>query len=140
MTIEVEVDFSDVEAWVSNLEQQALEDFTEAVAIELFGETSREAPVDHGRLAGSVQFPEKTGEYEYVIEINAEYWEHVQFGTDPHLIEPVNKEALHFVVSGESVFAKWVLHPGTEPNPFIDRAIENVEPEIPDIAEEYLGP
>lgn len=139
MTIEVEVDFSDLLEFIDLFEAQMLEDFVERVAIELFGETSREAPVDHGRLAGSVQFPEKVGEYEYVIEINAEYWKYVQFGTDPHLIEPDTKKALSFVVGGETVTVAWVHHPGTEANPFIDRAIDTVEPRIPDIAEETIG-
>jgi len=39
----------------------------------------------------------------------------IEFGTRPHAIEPVTRKALRFEADGRIVFARRVLHPGTEP-------------------------
>jgi len=45
-------------------------------------------------------------------------------GTRPHMIYPHGK-ALRFEVGGKVVFAKYVRHPGTRPNPFHVRAAQS---------------
>ncbi|MDH6489676.1 hypothetical protein [Streptomyces sp. SAI-127] len=51
-------------------------------------------------------------------------------GTRPHIIRPRRAKgrnnrpaALRFEVGGDVVFAKLVRHPGTRPNPFLQRAL-----------------
>jgi hypothetical protein len=45
-------------------------------------------------------------------------------GTSPHDIYPSNAQALRFEVGGDVVFAAVVHHPGTAPDPFLDKAYE----------------
>lgn len=47
-------------------------------------------------------------------------------GTEPHPIDPVNASVLVFTVDGQTVFARHVDHPGTQPNNFILRAFREV--------------
>lgn len=55
------------------------------------------------------------------------------YGTAPHPIEPVRASALRFeVADGTIVFAKHVDHPGTQPNDFVQRAVDAALPEITD--------
>jgi hypothetical protein len=44
-------------------------------------------------------------------------------GTRPHLIRPRRAKALRFEVDGSVVFSRLVRHPGTRPNPFLQRAL-----------------
>ncbi|MFM9590703.1 hypothetical protein ACKI16_29375 [Streptomyces scabiei] len=44
-------------------------------------------------------------------------------GTRKHLIRPRRAKALHFYVDGTEVFTRLVRHPGTKPNPFLQRAL-----------------
>lgn len=48
----------------------------------------------------------------------------IEYGTRPHLIEPVNAQALHFTKGGEDVFAKYVFHPGTVAQPHFIPALQ----------------
>ena len=48
---------------------------------------------------------------------------YVVSGTRPHTIRPVRAQALRFTVGGRVVFASVVHHPGTEANPFLQRAL-----------------
>lgn len=102
-------------------------------AQSLQGNMVIEAPIDTGRLRGSIQFPEKVASLKYAISINARYWEWLQFGTPPYVIKPRTKKVLRFEVNGKVVFAKFVNHPGIKPNPFIDRAIDKTSPKVPDL-------
>lgn len=54
------------------------------------------------------------------------YATYVNDGTRPHVIRPRNAQVLRFRVGGRIVFARKVDHPGTKPNPFLDRALEEV--------------
>ena len=60
--------------------------------------------------------------------------EHAVFvvgGTRPHEIEPRERKALAWSGSGgETVFAKRVMHPGTEPNPFLMDALASTMGDI----------
>lgn len=76
-----------------------------------------------------------------VLENTAAYSFWVHEGTKPHEIRPLHKKWLYFEPSaanyaagsgggrtgtGQFVFAKAVQHPGTEPRPFLRRALEDV--------------
>lgn len=51
----------------------------------------------------------------------------LEYGTEPHIIEPKNAEALRwFNETGEPVFARKVRHPGTDPQAALRSAIDRV--------------
>ena len=57
----------------------------------------------------------------------------VEYGTKPHVIEPVNKKVLAFKVDGQTVFAKKVNHPGTQAIPFMRGALLSKKMDIKEI-------
>ena len=59
-----------------------------------------------------------------VVEAFSPYAIFVHEGTRPHTIVPVYKKVLANKRTGE-IFGKLVHHPGTKPNPFMERAIKN---------------
>ena len=90
-------------------------------ATEVWGNIRKEAPVDHGRLAGSFQL-DQVDDLTYRIWSGVEYALAVHEGTKPHVIEPKNKKALYW--DGAKHPVRRVMHPGTQANPYADRAIE----------------
>lgn len=87
------------------------------------------APVDTGRLRASGKI-EYSGFFSFrpkaVVRFDTDYAQAVNDGTRPHIIRPKNAKALRFRVGGRVVYAKVVHHPGTRPNPFLDRALRDV--------------
>jgi hypothetical protein len=61
---------------------------------------------------------------------SAPYVEYVLEGTAPHAITPVNGQFLVFPMGGEWIFARGVQHPETPANPFVERAVDELLPEI----------
>ncbi len=120
---------------MGDLEDQirvALEKALPRIAIRLQNELILACPVDMGRLRNSIKVVSTEGG---IIIWMAEVGKFVEFGTNPHIIQPKNKEALRFEVgrverlSGKKkgktiVFAKRVRHPGTRPNPFIRNTLQ----------------
>lgn len=100
-------------------------------ATELWGQIAREAPVDHGRLAGSFLI-EQQSPLRWMIYTLVEYALNVYHGTPPHTIFPVNAKALYWPGAPHPV--KKVNHPGTAGNLFLDRAIENTATRVDDFA------
>lgn len=90
-------------------------------ATEVWGNVRKEAPVDHGRLAGSFQL-DQVDDLTYRIWSGVEYALAVHEGTSPHEIKPKRKKALYW--EGAIHPVKRVMHPGTQANPYADRAIE----------------
>ena len=87
------------------------------------------APVDTGRLRASGKI-QSAGFFSFrpkaTVTFDTDYAAFVNDGTRPHIIRPRNARALRFVVGGQVVYAKVVHHPGTRPNPFLDRALREV--------------
>ena len=87
------------------------------------------APVDTGRLraSGKIQY---SGLFSFrpkaTIIFDVDYAAAVNDGTRPHEIRPRNAQALRFRIGGRVVYARVVHHPGTRPNPFLDRALREV--------------
>lgn len=54
------------------------------------------AAVDTGRLKGSINV-RQVAVMQYTVGTNVVYAVHVEFGTRPHIIRPVNKKVLHFM-------------------------------------------
>lgn len=50
-------------------------------------------------------------------------------GTRPHMIFPRRARALRFAVGGQTVFARYVHHPGTAPVPIHEEAMQAVHAE-----------
>lgn len=90
-------------------------------AQELWGNVRKEAPTDHGRLAGSFEL-EQRGELTYAVTTAVEYALVVQEGSGEHWIEPKDAKALWWEGAAHPFARVW--HPGTKPNPYVDRAID----------------
>jgi len=58
----------------------------------------------------------------------ASYAPFVEFGTKPHIITAKNAKALYWPGAAHPV--KSVNHPGTKPNPFMERIVAAAQPEI----------
>lgn len=54
----------------------------------------------------------------------------IRGGTKAHIIVPVRARALHFFIRGVEIFTKRVHHPGTKPNPYQERTMKRMMPEI----------
>jgi len=83
-----------------------------------------EAPERTGTLRRSIIIM-KDGDA-YVVTPLVSYAVYVERGTKPHEIVARRAQALHFVCRGAPVFFRRVMHPGTQPNPFIARTREKV--------------
>ncbi len=101
-------------------------------ATEVWGNIREEAPVDHGRLAGSFQL-DQVDDLSYRIWSGVEYAMAVHEGTAPRIIEPRNKRALYW--DGARHPVRRVMHPGTKPNPFVERAIGSADTR----SDEFIG-
>lgn len=89
------------------------------VGNDFVNELVRTAPVDTGGLRQSIKY--EVDEHGLSISMN-EYGYYIEFGTQPHIIRVKNKKVLS---DGKRFFGKEVMHPGTEPNPFIRTVINN---------------
>ncbi len=112
--------------------QEILRRAIKLTATELWGQVKQEAPVDHGRLAGSFAI-DQINPLSWQVYTNVEYALAVHEGTGPHDIYPVHKKALYWPGADHPV--KHVSHPGTAANPFGDRAISNTEERIDDFTQ-----
>ncbi len=88
------------------------------IAIQLQNALRIASPVDTGRLRGSIKV-KPADDLKGLFVSMVSYGKEVEFGTNPHVIEPKSKQALAFKVDGKQVITKRVMHPGTRPNPFI---------------------
>jgi hypothetical protein len=73
------------------------------------------------------------GDGEASIQALAPYAVYVVEGTAPHEIRPVNASVLAFEVAGRMVFTPLVRHPGTKPNPFMQRAVEDARSKVDEV-------
>lgn len=87
------------------------------------------APVDTGRLRSSIRAEPPvifSLRGRVVVGSDLEYARYVNDGTAPHRIRVRNARALRFTVGGRVVYARYVDHPGTRAQPFLDRALREV--------------
>jgi hypothetical protein len=101
----------------------------DAAARQVLNRAKILAPVDTGRLRASIRIESRrtlTLRTIYTIGSDVFYAPYVNDGTRPHQIRPKTKKALKFRVGGRTVFAAVVNHPGTRPNPFLDRALREI--------------
>jgi hypothetical protein len=67
----------------------------------------------------------------------ASYAPYVEFGTGPHIITAINARVLANTKTGQ-IFGSVVHHPGTKPNPFMERIISVAQPDITDLFAQAL--
>lgn len=96
-------------------------------------ELAGEAPVGEGENSGALRdsigapsIEAGAGRVSMTWTSDVPYAGFVIEGTSPHPIYPKNVKALHW----DDVFALHVNHPGTQPNPFPQRAIDRLLPEM----------
>lgn len=112
------------------------------LALSVVAEAKRDVPRKTGNLGRSIHRGAVSAEYAEV-RASAGYAAFVEFGTRPHLIVPVRARALAWPAqaggarltgsarkstqrggNGGMRFARAVHHPGTRPNPFMERAFQ----------------
>lgn len=104
-------------------------------------ECKKEVPKDTTDLMKSItsHFQGKDG----IVKTDLEYVRYVIYGTSAHTITVKNKKALSDINSGSTkkkgvIFGTKVRHPGTKPNNFPARALNQIKGELPAIVKKYI--
>jgi hypothetical protein len=69
----------------------------------------------------------------------APYGPAVNYGSRPHVITAVRAKALRLVIGGQVMFCRSVMHPGTQPTMFVEKALKAAVPKIREIMEARLA-
>ena len=102
--------------------QRFIERFADQTEVIMFFE----APWKSGKLAQSIV--KQVDNLEASVGPIVLYAGYIETGTAPHEIRPIRARVLAFKgTEGKMVFAPVVHHPGTKPNPFMHRTLEQVE-------------
>jgi len=113
----------------SRFDSKLLSLLVERVAEVAYWEAFFAAPWKTGHLARSIVKEVETDSA--IIRVLARYGIYVVGGTAPHVIRPAGASCLAFRArSGEMVFTRLVRHPGTKPNPFLERAAEKTRDQV----------
>jgi hypothetical protein len=86
-------------------------------------EAIRRAPGSMGRTIRTSIQRGPGGEFRGVINVRHPAALYVTGGTRPHVIRPVRARALRFMIGGQVVYAKVVMHPGNRPNDFLIQSL-----------------
>lgn len=127
---EIEFNLTELTALCEGM-RKAIPRMLEMTAQELWGNIRREAPTDHGRLAGSFTLSQDSA-VQYRIQSPVEYALAVNDGSEAHMIYPKNKKALYW--AGAAHPMKAVHHPGNKPNPYLDRAMDKTTQRLGEFA------
>ncbi|PVX26225.1 MAG: hypothetical protein CW691_02130, partial [Candidatus Bathyarchaeum sp.] len=125
MTVEVEVSTRglDFETVAKILDEETKQLLIERLAEFAYYQAFFNAPWKTGKLVRSIVTKIEEGEAK--LQVLVPYAKFVVEGTRPHEIRPVSANVLVFKAkSGDLVFTRLVRHPGTKPNPFIQRAVD----------------
>lgn len=117
------------------------EGFIRELTLKGEAECKKEAPKDTGDLMRSIS--SKLQGKEGIVKTDLEYAKHVIYGTSAHDITVKNKKVLSDKNSGstkkkDAIYGKTVRHPGTKPNAFNARAVNNLRGEIQAIIKKYI--
>ncbi len=91
--------------------------------IRISNTAKEKCPYRTGTLRRSIIFQKGTELLEYLCGTDVNYAEAVEYGSSPHLIVPRFKKVLRFKINGEDIFSRFVQHPGTAPQPFLEPAL-----------------
>lgn len=106
----------------------------------LWNQSLREAPVNKTTGGGNLRQNIRArmiSKMSGIVEALAPYSIYVHAGTKPHIIVPIEKNALANRRTGE-FFGKKVNHPGTQANPFFTRAIERSQGKVNEFFQEAI--
>ena len=128
----------DLNLFSKNFQGEVAQRIVEETADFAFEQMYSNAPWRSGFLAQSIK--KEVGEGKVSVKPLASYAIFVEKGTAPHIIRPVNASCLAFQggMLGGMVFTKLVHHPGTKPNPFIQRTVMETRDEAGNIAKRVL--
>lgn len=132
----IRIDVSRLYDIADKISDNIVSDIAQEIGSNLQDLLERKSPRVTGELASSWQLTSQGDTV--IVENDTPQARFVVDGTRPHVILPVNANALSFYVNGTHVFAKRVNHPGTAPNPFVDEAVSEVEYDIEMIVERKL--
>lgn len=98
--------------------------------IRISNTAKEKCPYRTGTLRRSIRYSKGSEPLEYLCGTDVPYAEMVEYGTAPHIILPRFKKALKFKIGAEDVFSKYVHHPGTTAQPFLEPALFEHEDHI----------
>ncbi len=129
--LEISERFRDVSAAVL----AAIEGCLDLVAQELWGQVKTEAPVDHGRLAGSFMTSSQSA-LSRSVYTNVEYALDVHEGRDPGPVDfgAIERWAGRKGLPAGAVY-RTIREHGTRPNRYADRAVESTETRVEEFAQ-----
>ena len=125
ITVEIKTSGPDLEQVAQKLAGPVRQRFIELLADITFDTMRELAPVRTGFMRDSIS--EFIGEGEARVGPTDPKAVFVEYGTMPHVIYPVNASCLAFFAGGRMVFAAYVNHPGTKPQPFVRYAAEEAQ-------------
>lgn len=128
ISVEVSTRGLDFDEVASKFSKELKQKLIEKLADIAYAKAFYGAPWRTGKLAGSIVKDVYEGEAS--VAALAPYAMYVVMGTAPHEIRPVNASVLAFEVGGGMVFTRLVRHPGTRPNPFMQRAADEARGKI----------
>lgn len=134
ITVEIRTSGPDLLQVSKRLAGPVRQRFIELLADVTFDTMRKLAPVRTGFMRDSVT--EFIGEGEARVGPTAPYAVFVEYGTRPHVIRPINAGCLAFFAGGRMVFAAYVNHPGTRPQPFVRYAAEEAQRRAPEVWEQ----
>lgn len=130
MPIELELtgDLETIQSLEDNL-TKALVGMLDDVMQTIMFSVHDEVPIRTGNLKAShmIDEPSPLERRLYPDESRAPYAEQVILGSGPHEIVPVNAQALYWPGADHPV--RRVHHPGTKPNPYLERAVAAADTE-----------
>lgn len=134
-SVEVQADVAELNALLGRA-RGATSNAVKYTALDVWSNIRREAPVDHGRLAGSFEL-NQMNEFGWKIFTNVHYALYVHEGTGIHgpagqMIEILPRRAKALYWKGAPHPVRRVLSPGQKPNPYVDRALETTSGRLDD--------
>jgi len=144
LDIDLATDIDDALDDIDDLIEESIEGVRDGINRSAFRGAriaTRNAPKDQGLLQSTIDVGQKATTRNLEAKVKAgspktrdegfDYAIAMEFGTDPHTITPDAKDALAFEVGGEQVVVGKVEHPGTDGFKYMQKAADEVRPQIP---------